>query len=113
MKHGLLLLFLVAGTARAQADLPDAGLPDVVVGGTGAERMSEEEDATLSTPCLSSHDCDRGFACINSKCTYQRYRDATFDGCGAEATSGLWLSGALLLFLRRRHSGFFLAKLTK
>ena len=102
MKRGLLLLLLVAGRARAQADLPDAGLPDVVVGGTGAERMSEEEDATLSTPCLSARDCDRGFACVHSKCTWQRYRDATFDGCGAEATSGLWLSGAVLLFRRRR-----------
>ena len=112
MKHGLLLLLLVAGTARAQADLPDAGLPDVVVGGTGAERASEEEDATLSTPCLSARDCDHGFACVNSKCTFQRYRDATFEGCGAEVTGGLWLSGALLL-LRRRQSAFFFVKLTK
>jgi len=109
VKRGLLLLLLVAGTAWAQADLPDAGLPDMVVDSTGEDRASEEQDTTVPTPCLSARDCDRGFACIESKCTYQRYREATFDGCGAEATSGLWVAGAVLL-LRRR---YFLLKLTK
>lgn len=102
-------MWLLAGPALGQADLPDAGLPDASVGGTGAERASEEEDATLSTPCLSDRDCDRGFSCTNTKCTYRRYRDATFDGCGANSTNALWVLGAALL-LRRR---YFLLKLTK
>lgn len=108
MRRLALLLLLLSGSARAQADLPDAGLPDASVGGTGAERSSEEEDATLSTPCLSERDCDRGLTCTNGKCSWQRYRDATFEGCGA--TSGLGLLGAVLL-LRRR--GYFLLKFTK
>jgi len=104
VKRGLLLLCLIAFPALGQADLPDAGLPDAAVGGTGAERASEEEDATLSDPCLSDKDCDRGFACVNSKCSYRRYREATFDGCGAETVGGLWVLGAALLFLRRLRS---------
>lgn len=106
----MLLLLLVARPALAQADLPDAGLPDMVVGGTGAERASEEEEDGTSNPCLSDRDCDRGFACVNSKCTWRRYREATFEGCGAESVTGLWIAGALLL-LRRR--GYFLSNFTK
>lgn len=110
VKRGLLLSLLIAGTAaRAQADLPDAGLPSVVVDQEGAERASEEADATAVT-CLSERDCDRGFACSNGKCTWRRYREATFEGCGAETTSGLWMLGAVLLLGRRRH---FLLKFTK
>ena len=79
---------LFAGRALAQADLPDAGLPDASVGGTGAERASEEEEDSTSNPCLSERDCDRGFACVNSRCTWRRYREATYEGCGAMSTTG-------------------------
>lgn len=103
-----LTLFLCAAGASAQADLPDAGLPDAAVGGTGAERSSEEEDQSLSTPCLSDRDCDRGFQCINSTCRWQRYRDATFEGCST--TGSGWLLGAAVLLASRRH---FLSKRTK
>lgn len=98
----MLLLLLVAGPVFAQADLPDAGLPDASVGGTGAERASEEEEDETSNPCLSDRDCDRGFACVNTKCTWRRYREATFEGCGAETATGLWIAGALLLARRAR-----------
>lgn len=97
----LLLLVSLASISWAQADLPDAGLPDAAVGETGAERSSEEEDANLETPCLSSSDCDRGFVCTSGRCTYQRYRDAEFVGCGA--APGLALAGsALVLWVLRR-----------
>ncbi|MDP1830006.1 MAG: hypothetical protein Q8L48_42480 [Archangium sp.] len=110
MTRRLLVILLLAGPVMAQADLPDAGLPDAAVGGTGAERDSEEEDATLSSPCLSERDCDRGFACNAGKCTWRRYREATYEGCGAQATTGLFVLGAALLFVRRR---YFLLKFTK
>jgi hypothetical protein len=110
VKRGLLLFVLLAGAAWAQADLPDAGLPDAAVGGTGADRQTEEADSTVPTPCLSANDCDRGFACTNGTCTYQRYREATYDGCGAEAVGGLCVAGALLLLVRRR---YFLSNFTK
>lgn len=103
------LLLLVANPVLAQADLPDAGLPDASVGGTGAERASEEEEDAISNPCLSDRNCDRGFACVNRKCTWQRYREATVEGCGAQSVTGLCVFSALLL-LRRRH---FLVKFTK
>ena len=105
-----LILSLCAPAAWAQADLPDAGLPPVVVDEEGAQRASEESDTSAVT-CLSANDCDRGFACTNGKCTYRRYRDATYEGCGAETTSGLWVLGALLLARPRR--GYFLLKFTK
>lgn len=109
VRHGVLLSMLLASAAFAQADLPDAGLPDAAVGETGAERASEEEEDATSNPCLQDRDCDRGFACRNNKCTYRRYRDATFEGCGAHVASGLWVVGAVLL-ARRVH---FLSKRTK
>lgn len=105
------LLLLVASPVLAQADLPDAGLPDASVGGTGAERASEEEEDATSNPCLSEKDCDRGFACVNNKCTWRRYREATFDGCGAQSVTGLSVFAALLLL--RRRGPYFLAKFTK
>jgi hypothetical protein len=99
VKRSLFLGFILSGTlALAQADLPDAGLPDASVGGTGAERSSEEEDANLRTPCLSSNQCDRGAACIDGVCKWQRYRDATYVGCGA--APGLVVLGAVLLSIR-------------
>ncbi len=110
MTRGLLLLLcLGALPSRAQADLPDAGLPDASVGGTGAERASEEQDTTStgSTPCLTERDCDRGFQCLAGKCSYRVYREATFEGC--DAVPGVWLLGVGLLLGRR----YFLAKLTK
>jgi hypothetical protein len=95
-------VLLAASVARAQADLPDAGLPDASVGGTGAERASEEEEDSTSNPCLSDRDCDRGLQCVNSKCTWRRYRDATFEGC--DHTAELMLAAALLLLTRRPSS---------
>lgn len=104
----VLTVLLCAAGASAQADLPDAGLPDASVGGTGAERSSEEEDQGLATPCLSDRDCDRGLQCVHSTCRWQRYRDATFEGCST--TGGGSLLGATLLLAFRRH---FLSKRTK
>lgn len=95
----LTLLCLLSATAWAQADLPDAGLPDASVGGTGAERASEEEEDSTSNPCLSDRDCDRGLQCVNNKCTWRRYRDATFEGC--DHTGALVLGAALLLVTRK------------
>ena len=103
-------MLLIAAPALGQAELPDAGLPDASVGGSAPDQKTEEQDSTTSDPCLTDHDCDRGFSCVNSRCTYRRYREATYDGCGANAIDGLWVLGATLLFVRRR---YFFAKLTK
>ena len=91
----------------------DAGLPAVVVGGSDAERASEEDEDGTSNPCLSDRDCDRGFACVASRCTWRRYREATFEGCGAQATNGSWLLGAALLLRARRPARHFLSNFTK
>lgn len=110
LRRWLLVTTLCATAALAQADLPDAGLPDASVGGTGAERSSEEEDNSLSSPCLSDRDCDQGFQCVARTCKWRRYREATNEGCGAAPGAGL-LAAALLLAARRgRH---FLVKRTK
>lgn len=107
MSRWILLAGLWAAPCLAQADLPDAGLPDASVGGTGAERASEEEEDALDHPCLLDRDCERGFLCEGGRCTWRRYRDATFVGCTA-ATPGVSL--VALAWLARR---YFLAKRTK
>ena len=97
-------MLLIAGPALGQAELPDAGLPDASVGGSAPDQKTEEGDSTTSDPCLTDHDCERGFSCVNTRCTYRRYREATYDGCGANTIGGLWVLGAALLFLRTRSS---------
>lgn len=91
---------LLATVAWADADLPDAGLPDAAVGGTGAERASEEEEDSLTNPCLDDRDCDRGFQCLNAKCTYRPYRDAEFSFCGAAPALPLLLLALAALTTR-------------
>lgn len=101
-RFALLVVLFVAGAVRAQADLPDAGLPDASVGGTGAERASEEEEDATDNPCLSDRDCDHGFQCVQSKCRWRRYRDATFEGC--DHTGALMLGAVVLLLTRVRRA---------
>ena len=95
---------LAAPVAWAQADLPDAGLPDASIGEEGAERGSEEQDTSsnATTICLSSSDCDRGFQCIASHCVYRRFRDATEEGCVCSAPGAGWAWLAAAWWLRRR-----------
>lgn len=97
----LLVFALLAAPAWADADLPDAGLPDASVGGTGAERASEEEEDATTNPCLDDGDCDRGFQCLNAACTYRPYRDAEFSFCGTAPALPLLLL-ALAAFRRAR-----------
>lgn len=96
----LVFALLAAVPAWADADLPDAGLPDASVGGTGAERASEEEEDSTDNPCLDDGDCDRGFQCLQARCTYRAYRDADFSFCGAAPSWPLILLA--LAALRRR-----------
>jgi hypothetical protein len=109
MRRWLFLSCIWAATAAAQVDLPDAGLPDGSVGGSGAERASEEEEDGLDHPCVLDRDCDRGFRCEAGRCTWQRYRDATFVGCATATTTDPTLALGLLVLVRR----YFLAKRTK
>ncbi len=100
MARWLLVFALLAAPAWADADLPDAGLPDASVGGTGAERASEEEEDATNNPCLDERDCDHGFACVDARCQWRPYRDAEFSLCGVTpALPLLWL---VLAALRRR-----------
>lgn len=81
----------------------DASLPDASVGSGGADRDSPDEgDGRPVVFCRLSRDCDRGFSCVDGKCTWAGYRDATSGGCsGAPGAVGLGL-GALALRVRRR-----------
>jgi hypothetical protein len=109
VKRGFFALALWGTLALAQADLPDAGLPDASVGGTGAERASEEEDSQAQLSCLSDRDCDRGFQCVKSKCSHRRFRDATYEGCSATSSRTLvWMLAAVVMARKvgRRGAGF-------
>jgi hypothetical protein len=101
-----LLLCSLAPLAWGQVDLPDAGLPDASVGGTGSERASEEEEDSINNPCLSDLDCDRGLQCLNNRCTWRAWREATQEGCSAAPGAMVLLCAALL-------GRYFLVNLTK
>jgi len=76
---------LLVGAPAAAQELPDSGLPDGSVGMGGADQTNEEND--LGGPCVTSTECDRGFACTNGRCTPTKVKNL---GC----TSG---GGELLL----------------
>lgn len=85
----------------AQAELPDAGLPDASVGEGGAERGSEESDPN-GMVCLSTSDCERGFACVRDRCVPGKIKNV---GCSAAGDASGWLPlGLLALAWRRRRS---------
>lgn len=98
--------------ALAQADLPDAGLPDAAVDESGDGQQSEESQSQTPTTCLSESDCVRGFQCIERRCTWRPYRDASFSACSGTAASPLAVL-ALLGLWRARRGVHFLAKFTK
>jgi hypothetical protein len=79
----------------------DASLPDASVGSGGADRDSPDEgDGRLVIFCRLNRDCDRGFNCVDGKCNWAGYREATNGGCsGAPGLVGLGL-GALALRVR-------------
>ena len=89
MLRAVVVAVLVScATALAQDDTPDANsIPDASVGQGGAGRDSQEQDDSAARTCLSSADCDQGFVCRGGRCEYQRYRDATFEGCGCHAAA--------------------------
>lgn len=94
------LALVVAGGAAAQSDTPDASMfPTQSVGQGGADHTSPETEDASST-CTFDTDCEHGFSCRNGKCSWNRIRDATFEGCAA-APGGL-AAAALAAALRRR-----------
>lgn len=100
-RFGLVLVVLCSAGAFADPDVPDPTMvPDASVGQGGAQQGNEESDTT--TMCTSDRDCDRGLKCDHNKCTWQRYRQATFSGCGGKALATLALS--LVVAGRRRRS---------
>lgn len=81
----------------------DASIPDASVGGGGADRDSPDEgDGRPTVFCKFNRDCDRGFNCVNGKCTWAGYRDATNGGCsGAPGALALLLAAVALRVWRR------------
>ncbi len=93
------LLFAFEGRAQNPPPEIDASIPDASMGTGGAETSQEMEDGQTNGVCAQSRDCERGFTCNKSKCTYVGYRMATQPGClGASAT----LLFPLMLFWRWR-----------
>lgn len=88
------MTLFVAAPAVAQ-ELPDAGLPDGSVGMGGADQTNEEND--LGGPCVTSNECDRGFACTNGRCTPTKVKNL-----GCASAGGELLLLAALLWARRR-----------
>ena len=87
------------GSADGGDDTPDAS-----VGNGGADQNTEESDEDMSGgTCHLSRDCQRGFGCVDGRCRYVGFRQAT-QGCSA--ARGPWLAGAagwlMALGTRRR-----------
>lgn len=94
----VVLIALLLHTTAAFAF--DASVPDASVGMGGPEMTSEEND--MRDPCLSSRECDRGFACTNGRCVPAPVRNAAGCGGGALALLTLPLTALALTFTRRR-----------
>ena len=78
-------------------DIPDSGLPDGgVVGSGGAEQASPENDPN-ATSCLDAKACDMGFDCVNGRCVPRAVKNV-----GCSAVPGALVLGALVVALRRR-----------
>jgi len=87
--------------AEPPDDVPDPSMiPDASVGQGGAQQGSEESDTAPA--CQSDNDCDRGLRCVQFKCTWQQYRQATFRGCGGKALA--MAAVGLAFFASRRRS---------
>jgi hypothetical protein len=64
----------------------DASIPDASTGSGSAEKSQEMDEGRANTVCAQSRDCERGFSCTNSRCSYVGFRMATQPGCfGASA----------------------------
>jgi hypothetical protein len=103
------LLFLVLFCAvGAAAQVPpsefDASIPDASTGVGGAETSQEMEDGRSNTVCAQSRDCERGFTCTSSRCTYVGYRMAPQPGC-LGAGAAILMPLALFWRWRRREEG--------
>lgn len=100
----LAFMLLLPAAARADAGLADdAGdrTPDASVGMGGAEMMTQEANETRPNgPCSLSRDCERGFACVNGRCSYVGFRQAE-QGCTAAPGVALLSLGVLLALARR------------
>jgi hypothetical protein len=92
--------FALAQDAGRDAGEIDGPLTRLDAGAPPRENNPGTEETDVNGPCLFDKDCDRGFQCINSKCTYRRFRDATFTGC-AEASNAVLLV-ALALWRKRK-----------
>ena len=95
-----LIMVVWSGSAVAEPpDVPDPSMiPDASVGQGGAQQGNEESD--MAPACTSDNDCDRGLRCVQYKCTWQQYRQATFRGCGGKAMAVAAIG--LVFFARRR-----------
>lgn len=97
-------LLLLPLAAIAQVD-PDASLPDASVGQGGADQSGQEgDDSTgrVATDCRSDLDCDKGFACQDSRCVYVGTRKAGGCGGGTGVVAALGASAFLAAFAPRR-----------
>ncbi|MBM4380198.1 MAG: hypothetical protein FJ086_13030 [Deltaproteobacteria bacterium] len=95
-----------AGTG-ADAWLPalppvDGGTVDV--GGAGQD-VPESDDATgrVPTTCRQSLECERGFSCVDGRCTWTAVRSAAGPGCLGASAAFLWTPLAALLLRRPRN----------
>lgn len=102
-----LALLLSIPAAQAAGDGTDAGVigvPDASVGQGGSDQSQQEGDdntGQVVTACHESRDCNKGFACNNTRCVYIGFREAS-GGCllGVDAGAGAVL-GVLLVGARR------------
>ena len=84
LSRTLVIAMLICGLDALAQTPPsefDASLPDASTGTGGAETSQEMDDGRSNTVCAQSRDCERGFTCNNSRCSYVGYRMATQPGC--------------------------------
>jgi hypothetical protein len=93
-----LTLAQAGGDAGAPADggdlvsaLPPADGGTVDEGGAGQD-VPEADDATGRVPsaCRQTFECERGFSCVDGRCTWRGVRSAAGTGCLGASAAFLW-----------------------
>jgi hypothetical protein len=92
-----------AGADAGEPSLPRVDGGTVDTGGAGQD-VPESDDATGRVPrsCRQSIECERGFSCVDGRCTWSGVRSAAGPGCLGASAAFIWMPLAGLLLRRPR-----------
>jgi len=89
--------------AGALPALPPADGGTVGAGGAGQD-VPEADDAAgrVPTTCRQTLECERGFSCVDGRCTWTGVRSAAGPGCLGASATFIWTPLVALALMRAR-----------